>query len=167
MQEEGNTPQEQIDVRVPSSREQMVCTCMEAIGYRMNTMNRGENIDTEIHLKMEHPEQYDRVRAEKMVELFRRLEAIDQKVTVYFLKWDCLIGLIGAICIALSFFALRAGMQPLFVVLLLLGIFGCTITLYLPAVFTRMGREKYAREEPAILRELETTLGLQEGALTA
>lgn len=158
MEKNGSIPERELSLRVGPEREALTRACCEKLGYRMAELRREEHSDTELRFVLERPESYDSGKMERCRGILGKLGEIDKKVTRYFLKLDCLIGLMGAICIGLSFAALRAGVQWLFTVLLALGIFGCTITLYLRPVFTRMGREKYAGEEPALLAELEAIL---------
>lgn len=153
-------PEERLSLSVGPERESLVCACFEKLGYRLESKKEEPHADSTLTFMLEDPVAFDSERMERCQTLLKKLQEIDRRVTRYFLQLDCLIGLIGAICIALSFTALRARLQGLFTILLVLGLFGCTITLYLRPLFTRMGRRKFAGEEPALLSELQALLDL-------
>ena len=90
--------------------------------------------------------------------MFEQLAEIDRRVTRFYLEKVCLVGMAGAFCLGLSFVALRLKLHILFTLLLLLGLFGCTITLSLRPLVTGMGQKKLSGGEAALLAELEALL---------
>ena len=160
-----DSPKERLTVQVKPEREKLVRLCYERLGYRPATVKRDEHADTQLEFVLEDAASCDPQRMERCEAILGKLTEIDRQVTYYFLKLDCLVGLVGAACLGLSVVALRAGVHWLFTVLLIAGLFGCTITLYLRPVFTRMGMKKHGGEEPAMLAELLALLN--EGGETA
>ena len=150
-------------LQVSPGREELVRACYEALGYQLEKVTREEHADTQMIFLLEAPASADPAKIQQCRSVLDRLEAIDKRVTYYYLRLVCLVGLIGAVCIGLSFAALRAGQHALFTVLLILGIFGCTITLYLRPLFTGMGMRKYGGEEPALIVELQSLLNNKDG----
>ena len=148
---------------VRPERERLVCLCYEALGYRLDKIRREEHADTQMVFQLDDVTSADPARILQCRSILEKIEAIDKQVTYYFLKLDCLVGMIGAACLGLSFAALHAGQHVFFTILLILGIFGCTVTLYLRPVFTRMGMKKYGGEEPVLIAELWSLLDLKDG----
>lgn len=158
-----NSLEKVLTLQVRPEREHLIGFCYEAMGYRLERITRNEHADTMLEFVLEdsasaESETYERCRA-----ILKKIEEIDKQVSYYFLKLDCLVGLIGAVCLGLSVVSLRAGMHVLFTIPLFIGLFGCTITLYLRPVFTRMGMKKYGGEEPALIAELYALLDLKKG----
>ena len=150
--------EEQITVHVRPDREELIRSCCESLGYRTETVTRQAHGDTEILFRPETPIPAGSSLPEEIRSLLRELDDIDRTVDRYFLKRDVLVGMAGAASIGASFVMLHYDQQVLFVIFLALGIFGCTIPLYLRPYFTRKGMEKYGRREPEILAEIETLL---------
>lgn len=150
-------------VSVPPERETLVLSCYEKLGYQTESVVRDEHGDTKITLCLQDADAFDPARAARVDAIFAELFAIDRQVMLYYLKRVCLVGLAGAICIGLSFLALHFRVHWLFTALLLIGIFGCTITLSLRPLFTRRGMQRYGEQEPALLAELNDLLHMDEG----
>ena len=147
-------------MQIRPEREALFSSCYKAMGYRLEDAKRADHMDTQLTFRSEDPNAMDPERKNKAEALLAKLLEIDQRVTRYYLQLVCLVGMIGAACIGCSFIALKADLHILFTLLLLIGIFGCTITLYLRPLFTRWGMRKYGTEEPALIAELEELLGI-------
>ena len=150
-------------VSVPPEREQLVLTYYEKLGYKTESVMRDEHGDTRITFCLQDAGAFDPKRTARVEAILAELFAIDRQVTLYYLKRVCLVGLAGAVCIGLSFLALHFHVHWLFTALLLIGIFGCTITLSLRPLFTRRGMRQYGEKEPALLAELNALLHLDGG----
>lgn len=161
--DDKETATETRTLSVPPEREQLVLSCYEKLGYQTESVVRDEHGDTKITFCLQDADAFDPERAARVDAIFAELFAIDRQVMLYYLKRVCLVGLIGAACIGLSFSALHFHVHWLFTVLLLIGIFGCTITLSLRPLFTRMGMRQYGETEPALLAELNALLHLDGG----
>lgn len=158
-----NVLEKTLTLQVRPEREQLIGSCYEAMGYRLERITRNEHADTKLEFVLEDPASAEPETLGQCRSILGKLEEIDRQVTYYFLKLDCLVGLIGAVCLGLSVVSLRAGLHVLFTILLILGLFGCSITLYLRPLFTRMGMKKYGGEEPALIAELYALLDLKAG----
>ncbi len=145
-------------MHVRPEREELICSTCEALGYRLQEAKRADHMDTELLFQLEDPEAVSNSCRAKAESLLARLMQLDAQVTRYYLKLVCLVGMVGAACLGFSFAALKADLHILFTLLLIIGIFGCTITLYLRPLFTRMGMKKYGSEESAIIAELDSLL---------
>lgn len=167
MTDKVNAPEKVWVLQVNPEREELICSYCEALGYRLEKAKHEEHADTELIFLLEEPALADPAKLRQCAAVFEQLAAIDRQVTRYYLKKVCLVGLAGAFCLGLSFAALQAGLHVLFTLLLLLGIFGCTITLSLRPLFTGMGRKKLAGEEPALLAELDVLLKQNNGGYEA
>lgn len=139
-------------ITIPPEREEIVIASYQSAGFTLADVKRQDHGDTMLIFSPGNDS--DPVKLQKCLDLLNRLFETDRKVTIYYLKLDCLIGLFGVLCFILSAFALRSGGQILFTLLLILGVFCCTITLYLRPLFTNMGMKKYGQNDPAILQEL-------------
>ena len=159
----ANSLEKTISLSVRPEREKLVCSCYEALGYHVEKAERREHENTQVTLVYAGTASLDTAGQEHCRALLERLEAIEKQVIYYYLKLVCGVGLAGAACIGLSFAALHFGQHALFTILLILGIFGCTITLYLRPLFTGMGLKKYGGEEPALIAELQALLDLKDG----
>ena len=156
---------ETIAVQVVPEREKLVCACYERLGYTAETVRHNESGDAQILFRLNTNNEYDAERMARCEAILAELFEIDREVTVYYLKRVCLVGLIGALCIGLSFLALHGGIRWLFTALLVIGIFGCTITLSLRPLFTRLGMKQFQNRENALLTDLQALLGLTEDDL--
>ncbi len=145
-------------VTVPPEREALVREYCEAFGYRIIGEEHPEHGDMEFIFHPEDPKRPKDERYQKASQVFEKIKEIDGKVRVYYLKRVVLVGMAGAALIGLSFAALHYHQQVLFAILLMLGIFGCTITLYLRPLFTKYGMKKYGAEEQELLAELRKLL---------
>lgn len=163
MTDKTEKPEKVLVLQVSPEREELVRSCYETLGYQLEKVVREEHADTQMIFLLEDPALADMAKMKQCRSVLGKLEAIDRRVTYYYLQLVCLVGLTGAVCIGLSFAALRAGQHALFTVLLILGIFGCTVTLYLRPLFTGMGMRKYGGEEPALIAELQSLLKNNEG----
>lgn len=163
MNDKTNGPEKVWVLAVNPERETLIRSCCEALGYRLEKTRREEHADTELIFLLEDPALADPAKIRQCSDVFGQLAAIDRQVTRYYLEKVCLVGLAGAVCLGLSFAALRAGLHTLFTLLLLLGIFGCTITLSLRPLFTDMGRKKLGGGEPALIAELQALLNPDNG----
>ena len=158
MTEKTSGPEKIWVLQTSPEREELICSCCEALGYRLGKAKREEHTDTELIFLLTDPASADPDKIRQCGVLFARLAAIDRRVTRYYLEKVCLVGLAGAFCLGFSVAALRVGLHALFTLLLILGIFGCTVTLYLRPLFTGMGRKKLGGEEPALIAELAALL---------
>lgn len=163
MTDKTEKPEKVLVLQVSPGREELVRSCYETLGYQLEKVKREEHADTQMIFLLEDPALADLAKIQKCRSVLGKLEAIDKRVTYYYLQLVCLVGLIGAVCIGLSFAALRSGQHALFTVLLILGIFGCTVTLYLRPLFTGMSMRKYGGEELALIAELQSLLKNNEG----
>ena len=65
-----------------------------------------------------------------------------------------MVGMAGAVCIGLSFLFLHLGWHIVFTLSLLLGLCGCSVTLALRPLLTRMGLRKLGGEIPSLEEKL-------------
>ena len=167
MTDKTEKPEKVLILQVSPGREELVRSCYEALGYQLEKVGREEHADTQMIFLLEDPASADPAKIQQCRSVLDRLEAIDRRVTYYYLQLVCLVGMVGAVCLGLSFAALWAGQHALFTVLLIAGIFGCTVTLYLRPLFTGMGMKKYGGEEPALIAELQSLLKNNKGGENA
>lgn len=159
-----NHPHEEpITVHVRPDREELIRSCYESLGYRTETVTRQAHGDTEILFRLETPKPAGSSLPEEIRSLLQDLDGIDRTVDRYYLKRDVLVGMAGAASIGAAFIMLHYDQQVLFVVFLALGIFGCTIPLYLRPFFTKRGLKKYGQREPEILAKIEELIGKDGG----
>ena len=153
-------PESQTELRitVPPERETLVREYCETFGYRICREEHPEHGDAEFFFRPEQPELIKDKRYEKASELFEEIKEIDRKVDRYYLKRVVLVGLAGAALIGISFIALHFHQQILFTILLVLGIFGCTITLNLRPFISKFVMKKYGKKEPELLAQLKNLL---------
>lgn len=163
MNDKTSNPEKVWVLQVNPEREELICSCCEALGYRLEKARHEDHADTELIFLLEDPALADPAKLRQCGTIFEQLAEINRQVTRYYLEKVCLVGLAGAFCLGCSFAALWAGLHALFTILLLLGIFGCTITLSLRPLFTGMGRKKLGGGEPALIAELQTLLNLNDG----
>lgn len=153
----------ELRLQVIPEQERLVQGCYEALGYRLVSEKPQEHGDTELVMELADESAFEEGKFRRCQELLGRLETLNRRVIRYYLERVVAVGLAGAVCIGLSFLALHFHVQWLFVVLLLLGIFGCTVTLSLRPFFYRQWMKKYGQEVPGILAGLEEALGVKLG----
>ena len=153
-----NGPEKIWVIEAKPEREELVCSCCAALGYRLEKARRDEHADTELIFLLEDAALADAEKIRQCSAVFEQLAEIDRRVTRFYLEKVCLVGMAGAFCLGLSFVALRLKLHILFTLLLLLGLFGCTITLSLRPLVTGMGQKKLSGGEAALLAELEALL---------
>lgn len=153
-----------IKLHIRPGRQDLISYSYEQTGYRVEkTEEPGEHqTEAELILRREKGGAPESEYAGKVRRLLEELASIDEKVDYFYLHLVCGVGLAGAVCLGLSFPALHSGIHWLFTLLLIAGVFGCTITLYLRPLFTRMGMEKYGAREPEILAQLKALMGAEQ-----
>lgn len=147
----------EIKTRTYTRRERLYIECYEAMGFHL--WSRTQDSDTsdfvELTFRREDEETKEgAVLRRKCEALLGEIEKIDKKAGRYYLERVVLVGMIGAVCIGLSFLFLHFHLHIVFTSLLLVGLTGCTVTLALKPLFTSLGLKKFG----AGLPELETTL---------
>ena len=147
-------------IQIRPELEEIISSTCEALGYQLMEAKRAPHMDTQLIFQLENAEAVDDRCREKAEGLLARLMDVETQLIHYYLKLVCLVGMIGAACLGFSFTALKADLHILFTLLLIVGIFGCTITLYLRPLLIRMGLKKYGPEEDAIIDELNSLLDL-------
>ncbi len=145
-------------VAVPPEREALVREYCTSFGYRIEKVEHPEHGDVEFYFRPENPGFSENEYFRKASVIFEEIKEIDRKVRIYYLKRVVLVGMCGAACIGLSFAALHFDLHILFTILLVLGIFGCTVTLYLRPFISGFGMKKYGKNEPELLSELKRLL---------
>lgn len=163
MTDKTSEPEKIWVLQTSPDREELICSCCKALGYLLEKVKREEHADTELIFLLADPASADPKKIRQCGILFEQLAEIDRQVTRYYLEKVCLVGLAGAFCLGFSFVALWAKLHALFTLLLLLGLFGCTITLSLRPLFTGMGRKKLGGKEPALIAELAALLKQNDG----
>lgn len=160
---------EEIKVHAYSNREKLYMECYESLGF--HTWSRTRDSDTsnfvELTFRREGGEtKTGAVLRRNCEDVLREIESIDKKANRYYLERVVLVGLIGAVCIGLSFLFLHFHIHTAFTAFLLIGLTGCTVTLALRPLFTSIGLKKYGAALPELegqLRRLMDDAANQEG----
>ena len=158
---------QRLSLQVVPEQEGLVQGCYEALGYKLEACRPQDHGDTTLVFRLEEKAAFNEEKFIRCRELLGRLDTMNRQAVRYYLHLVCGVGLAGAVSIGLSFVALQAGIQWLFVVLLLLGLFGCTVTLYLRPSIYKLWMKKHGGEVPGILAELESLLGIRLGRADA
>lgn len=147
-----------LDVR--TERIPLYINCYETLGYRLKSQTAIEGNDDFENLCFEQtsPECQNKQLETDCEAILKEIGEIDTRVHFFYLQRVVLVGMIGTGCIALSIFLLLHHLQVLFTIFLLLGLFGCTITLGLKPFFLNLGREKLGSRLPELLQELNALL---------
>lgn len=145
---------------VRTERIPLYINCYETLGYRLKNQATIEGNDDFEKLCFEQtsPECQNKQLETDCETLLKEIDEIDTRVHFFYLQRVVLVGMIGTGCIALSIFLLLHHLQVLFTIFLLLGLFGCTITLGLKPFFLNLGREKLGSRLPELLQELNALL---------
>lgn len=150
---------------VRQERKALYKECYEALGYTRVSGTREEQAvasETVFVREGEEPEVVEN-RRKRCESVLADIEAIDAKVERYYLERVVLVGLAGAACIGLSFLFLHLGWHIVFTLSLLVGLFGCTVTLALRPAFTRMGLKRFGGEVPELETKLRAIFTEKEG----
>ena len=152
---------EELTVSVRQGRESVTENCYKALGWQAISRSKesGTSPLTNTVFVREEVESTDIAEKRGRCEaVLAEIEVIDKKVERYYLERVVLIGLAGAVCIGLSFLFLHLGLHVVFTLSLLLGIFGCSITLALRSPLTRLGLRKLGGGIPALEARLAAIL---------
>ena len=101
----------------------------------------------------------DSLLRRKCEDILDEIKRIDVKAERYYLERVVLVGLVGALCIGLSFLFLHFHIRVAFALLLFIGLICCTVTLSLRPLFTAMGLRKFGVELPDLEERLREILG--------
>lgn len=151
----------QLKIQVRGERETLTVQCYEAFGWQAVSRSKESDASplTNIVFVREEVESTDIAEKRAQCEaVLAEIEVIDKKVERYYLERVVLVGLAGAVCIGLSFLFLHLGLHVVFTLSLLLGLFGCSITLALRSPFTRLGLRKLGGDIPALEAKLAAIL---------
>ncbi len=150
----------EIQAQVYSQREKLYTECYETLGFHVWSRTRESDTSplTELTFRREDAEtKEDALLRQKCEDILDEIKQIDAKAERYYLERVVLVGMVGALCIGLSFLFLHFHIHVVFAMLLLIGLICCTVTLSLRPVFTAMGLQKFGVGLPALeaqLREL-------------
>lgn len=151
----------EIKMQVYSQREKLYVECYEALGFHV--WNRTRESDTsalvDITFHGEDAETKSNALLRRKCEgILDEIKQIDVKAERYYLERVVLVGLIGALCIGLSFLFLHLNIRIIFAMLLLIGLILCSVTLTLRPLFISMGLKKFGAEIPKLTAQLEELL---------
>lgn len=152
----------EIQTQVYSQREKLYTECYEALGFHVWSRMKESDTSafTPITFRREDPEsKQDTFLRRKCEDILDKIHQIDAKSERYYLERVVLVGVIGTLCIGLSFLFLHFHIHIVFALLLLIGLVCYTVTLSLRPVFTAMGLRKFGAELPALEAQLYELLG--------
>lgn len=154
-----------LTLRVRQEREALYTECYETLGYiqvKGVPEDQASMISKVVFAREEEETGAVADRRKRCEAVLADIEAIDAKVDRYYLERVVLVGLAGAACIGLSFLFLHFRWHIAFTLSLLVGLFGCTITLALRPIFTRMGLRRFGGEVPGLEEKLRAILAEKE-----
>ncbi len=156
---------EELTVQIRQERKALTEDCYQVLGWHVKSRRVESDTSpvTNTVFVREDEEPADMAKKRARCEaVLAQIEAIDRQVERFYLERVVLVGMAGAACIGLSFLFLHFGWQVVFTLSLLLGLFGCSITLALRPPLTRLGLQALGGEIPALEAKLTAILG--EGA---
>ncbi len=156
----------QLTVQVRAEREALTAECFEVLGWMEASRSRESDTSPVTNTVWVREDEESAAQAEKRARcqaVLGEIEAIDRRVERYYLERVVLVGMAGAACIGLSFLFLHLGLHILFTTSLLLGLFGCSITLALRPLLTRMGLRELGGDIAVLEAKLRMILTEEEG----
>lgn len=156
---------EKMTLQVRGEREILTAQCYKALGWQIISRSRENDISplTNIVFAREDAEPAGIAeKRERCEAVLGKIEEIDKKVERYYLERVVVVGMTGAACIGISFLFLHLGLQIMFTLSLLLGLFGCSVTLALRPSLTRIGIRKLGGDVPALEVKLAAILGEED-----
>lgn len=156
---------EELTLQIRQERKALTEGCYQTLGWCVKSRTKESETSsvTDTVFVREDRETADMAEKRTRCEaVLAQIEAIDRQVERFYLERVVLVGMAGAACIGLSFLFLHFGWQILFTFSLLLGLFGCSITLALRPPLTRLGLQVLGGEIPSLEAKLAAILG--EGA---
>ncbi len=157
---------EKLILQVRGEREALTAECFEVLGWMEVSRSRESDTSPVTNTVWVREDEESPALTEKRTRcqaVLEEIEAIDRRVERYYLERVVLVGMAGAACIGLSFLFLHLGLHILFTISLLLGLFGCSITLALRPLLTRIGLRKLGGDIPALEAKLRMILAEEEG----
>lgn len=147
-----------LDVR--TERTSLYINCYETLGYQLKSQTAIEGNDDfkKLCFHSISPECQHKPLETDCEAVLKEIEDIDKRIDLFYLQRVVLVGMVGAGCIALSIVFLLHHLQILFTIFLLLGLFGCTITLGLKPLFVNMGSAKLGTQLPELIQKLDALL---------
>ena len=157
----GEIGQEKLTRWVRQERETLTNECYAALGWRVwsrTKENSASPMAKTVFVREDTEPATLAAKRARCEAVLAEIEVIDKNVERYYLERVVLVGLAGAVCIGLSFLFLHLGLHVVFTLSLLLGIFGCSITLALRLPLTRLGLRKLGGGIPALEARLAAIL---------
>lgn len=155
-----------LTLQVRQEREALYTECYESLGYiRVRGTSQGQASTTSETVFIREGDEPEAVteRRKRCEAVLADIEVIDAKVERYYLERVVLVGMAGAACIGLSLLFLHFGWHIAFTLSLLVGLFGCSITLSLRPVFIHMGLKPFGGEILKLEAKLRAILAEKEG----
>lgn len=157
---------EKLILQVRGEREALTAECFRTLGWMEVSLSKESDTSPVTNTVWVRQDEESLALTEKRARcqaVLGEIEAIDRRVERYYLERVVLVGMAGAACIGLSFLFLHLGLHILFTISLLLGMFGCSITLALRPLLTRIGLRKLGGDIPALEAKLRMILAEEEG----